>query len=290
MGKNRKTSNAGTNNTPSNNENKEYKETYNTILSDPNNKLNNNELTYLLDNMLGDGMKFEKVTKNGYIMFREYIDGEKGAFVAMNPDSLRDLMEQKAGFGLSELMKAYYEVPEYKRAIVNGVIFGDAKLKHKGGMYNPMLNRISITPKELSEPSRTKANSIEATLEHEFAHALDTEIGTVEYASTVTPGFVDLLKTNKASTYSESYSDPDTRVCESLAEAVAVTRMADKYGGNKAYILDPDIPFEQHKKQPVELTYDDWYSKNKGLGDFARKLVDCKSVSECFEVYIEYGW
>ena len=293
MGKNRKSNGNSGSASSQDDTNPEYKDTIDTILNDQNNQLNKEELTYLLDNILSDNIEFEKVNKNGYLMFRETLNGEKGPFIAVNPDSLRDMMQEKAGFGLDDVMKYYHNIPEFKREMVSGVVLGNKKYNFKGGAYNSLTDQVSITPRVFNEPSDTHWSGIEYTFEHEFTHALDHSISTLGPASADTTRFTNILNNEKSSAYSEAYrdkNDPSTFATESLAEAFAITQMARRYGGSNAYTLDPSIPYAEHRDNPVEINYNTWKKNNPKLAEFADKLADCKNKSECYDVFIDYGW
>lgn len=290
MGKNRK-SIGGWNNVPTETP-EEFQTRYNTtqqnleewVNDKGKSKLSKPQIKRLLDAVLDENTKYVG-TQGNKIIFSETIRNSNGTIseteIRIDLNTYKQMYKKGAVVSIEDLMGYYHSIPSFRRGLVDSVNFGGTGSRFHGGFFRPSTNGIYINTKALVTKSWLKSGSLESTLEHEFTHGTDYNLSS-RYATIDGNKFQKIMEHNQASAYSEKFNnifEMDRYYKESLAEAVMVTRMARKYGGDNAYIEDPN------KTRGHDITYNDWADKNKELADFANKFIDCKNENELKELF-----
>ena len=257
-------------------------------------KLSKPQIKRLLNAVMDENIDYEGlVQKNGayFLKFNETLVSPDGTehthALYFNTASYKNMYKKNAIITIEEMMSAYHDIPEFNRSRASNYYFGQTKwgnCSSLGGVYRPSDNSVNIGVGTFSNKNRSSKDWIRNILNHENTHATDhMNLGSyMGHLSSNSPVFKNIMSKNKASAYSERYSG-NLYPIESLAEAVAVTRMYRLYGNKHALICDPEKAYVAGN----EIDYETWAGRNKDLAQFANDFIDCDSeakLKELFEV------
>lgn len=236
--------------------------------------------TVMDENIHFVGMKYNQWTHSNYVCFEERTVNPDGSVnvTELNFDTAayKNMYKKNGNISIEDMVDAYHSIPLFQRNLVSAYNFGGTGKSFNGGFYSPSQNTVNLNGAVFSNKYSNR-DWIRHALNHENTHATDHNLSnSFEYASDNSSTFRNILKSNKASSYSESYAGKDRRL-ESLAEAVAITRTYRLYGNDHARFGNPD--------GYGEINYTLWAKRNPKLADFANKYVDCNSVSELKKLF-----
>ena len=280
----------------------QYDTLVNTIMD--NTDLTKEQTQRILTNVLNKNTTLEEVDENTLI-FKEnnkafhYNDPEDHETqIKFDMETLKLMVNGKGNYTIEEAMDAYYSVPEMNRALCDKLCFDD-EYHGPGGCYNLRTHEIHINKDLLTDTeAQFKSADIYHTMFHEMGHALDGTLNNHYNSANAGNQFQRIMRYTgeKGSTYSELYNpktspytirDRDTHYAETIAEMVAVTRCARKFGGNNAYIEDPKVKIDPNTDyRGHDITYNQWKKENPTLAKFANKLIDCKNT---YDIYLLFG-
>lgn len=245
------------------------------------------QIKRLLNTVMDENIDYEGlVQKNGayFLMFKETLTSPDGTEhthnLYFNTASYKNMYKKDAVISIEEMMSAYRDIPEFNRNMAYNYYFGQTKYGgcgNLGGLFRPSDKSVSIGVGVFSNKNRSSKDWARHVLNHENTHATDyTKIGSyMTHLSEDSPVFNRIMGTNKASAYSETYSGWKY-YAESLAEAVAVTRMNRLYGNDHAIICDPEKSYVKGN----EIDYNTWAGRYPELAQFANDFIDCDSESK----------
>ena len=250
-------------------------------------KLSKPQIKRLLNAVMDENIDYEGlVQKNGayFLKFNEKLVSADGTehthSLYFNTASYKNMYKKDAVISIEEMMEAYHNIPEFNRNMAYNYYFGQTKwggCSSLGGVFRPSDKSVSIGTGAFSNKNRSSKDWIKNVLYHENAHASDyMKIGSsMTHLSKDSPIFKNIMSNNKASAYSESYGGWKYYT-ESLAEAVAVTRMHRLYGNDHAKICDPEKAYVQGN----EIDYKSWAKRYPELAQFANDYIDCDSEAK----------
>ncbi len=226
------------------------------------------------------------VRKNGafFLRFEEKLVSPDGTehthTLNFNTASYKNMYKKDAIISIEEMISAYRDIPEFNRNMAYNYYFGqttDGDCSKLGGLFKPSDKSVNIGVGCFSNKKRSSKDWIRNVLNHENTHASDyvNVGGYMTHLSRDSPVFKRIMSTNKASAYSESYGGWKY-YSESIAEAVAVTRMYRKYGNDHALICDPEKSYVVGN----EIDYKTWAKRYPDLAKFANDFIDCDSESK----------
>ena len=223
------------------------------------------------------------------IIFHETLPNEDGnphtTALIFDIDTINNLNK---GVSISDIMEGYYNIPEWQRSTTSTFIVGAPDKESKtdygsvAGYFDPNRNSVNLTYSFLRQGSRyNKDLKVQQVIYHEYVHATDYALidkkyrhAPLHYLSNYSTKFSDILKTNKATSYSESYEKGSyNHRIETLAEAVSYTRVNNS-GGNLYMFTD---------KGPTP--YKTWAKENPELSQFAQDFINCKNPNELRELF-----
>ena len=180
---------------------------------------------------------------------------------------------------LNQFMENYREIPLYQRQLLYSFNIGDTGQTFNGGYYDITFHSVNINNATFKIKTNN-AQSIEHIVNREVTNAVDHLGLSSNHRFAASPGsskFKATLEGNKVSGYSEQfYKNSPTYYQQSLAEAVAITKMAKKYGESNTMItMGPN----------EKISYTDWKQDNREIAQFAENFTKANTLNDLKKLF-----
>ena len=241
--------------------------------------LTEEQVTQLLDAMLNENIDFVGVTGSKMIVFQEKLtEDSEGTQILIDLYSYEAMSKGDGTTTIQDIMDYYHKIPPWQRELVPRLTIGGRDKDENGGYFRKSTGEISINQKTLREKV-SEPQWVEHVLYHEYAHAVDFR-GVWDMSFSVSSrsnNFTSIMDNSYGTRYSESYDKyMEDWYQESFAEAVAYTRLANRYGGDN---------IKMYRSDDSTITYNEWAEDNKQLADFTQKFIKCNNKNEVADLF-----
>ena len=306
MGKNRKSSNGGSQpTTPSPDQINAWIETM--FEEVPN--LWEEQCEEFVDSVVNNGFQIESI-QYGIIKIVS-TDPNNNDVLRVSYDFLNRLSNNSARYSMSSIMDEYSALPDFlKNGNGNGGVI-NFTTQQSGGSWSPISNDVDIPASTLTQDSN-HPYSLRSVLIHEMTHRADFEYSNRNEDWTVLPAWksgnssragsnlarlgqfrrVSTYETASAYSRSYKYTAAGNKVrserkklaydTENLAETMMVMHQIHKFGDN-AKVEDP-----RQNDRLIRITGKEWKKINPDLAEIGEKLYNAKNYDE-FKSIMVYG-